>query len=406
MSRPTSAAIEAVRRGTRSLADFWSDVAAGGAPLVEAGDDADHRLLTFVWRGEPGPALQRVAVVGGPATWRPIDDDLMENLAGTDLWWRTYRVRADLAGRYWLSPNDSLVVDDGSPGTEDVDWAERESTFVADPFNPLRLQWPAQPSDPSSRAHDCSVLPPLDGSPVPSPAPWTAPATVDRPLVEHRVTGDAGEERAVWVREPAAGPARAVVVLFDGWVWANVLPVADPDDVLFVMVDALDDRARDRDLACNPRFVDFLLDHVVPAMRREHGVAAEVPVVVAGQSYGGLAAAFAAHHRPADVHGAVIQSGSFWFERDTPYDERSEWLTAEYARAPRGSTRFSVAIGLEEGPEMLRVERHFRDVLVARGDVLTYREYMGGHDWLCWHRLLPTMIRDVLDHAEPQGVRP
>ncbi len=400
--RPCSPAITAVRRGECSPAEFWAQLASRGAPIVEAADDPDHRLVTFVWRGEPGPGLDRVLVVGGPAVWRPIEADLMDHLAGTDLWWRTYRVRADLTGRYWLSPNDSMQVDDGSPASEAIDWRERESTFVADPLNPRVLHWPAQPSDPTSTAHDCSVLPPLDGA-----AGW-APGAADAvgDPVEHAVTGPRGERRSVWVRLPVTGAARAVVVLFDGWVWARVLPVTGPDDVALVMVDALDDHSRDRDLACDPVFVDHLLDHVVPTIRTAHGIAADVPLVVAGQSYGGLAAAFAAHHRPHDVDGAVIQSGSLWFERDTPYDERSEWLAAAYASAPRSRTRFSVAVGLEEGPEMLRVSRHFRDVLVARGDTLAYREYMGGHDWLCWHRLLPTMIGDVLGGTEAAGKQP
>ena len=97
----------------------------------------------------------------------------------------------------------------------------------------------------------------------------------------------------------------------------------------------------------------------------------------------------------------MSSSGSFWFERDTPHDERSEWLTSAYARSPRSTTRFSLAVGLSEGPELLRVNRQFRDVLTARGDTLTYREYMGGHDWVCWYQLLPAMLADVLTPRPP-----
>ncbi len=67
------------------------------------GDD-EHSLVTFVWRDRGG--TQNIVVFAGPAGWDHPKDNQMMRLLDTDLWYRTYQVRADLRTIYLLSPND------------------------------------------------------------------------------------------------------------------------------------------------------------------------------------------------------------------------------------------------------------------------------------------------------------
>ncbi|MEV0630433.1 alpha/beta hydrolase-fold protein [Nonomuraea wenchangensis] len=50
--------------------------------------------------------------------------------------------------------------------------------------------------------------------------------------------------------------------------------------------------------------------------------------MIAGQSFGGLAAVHAAHRRPDRFAAALSQSGSFWW----PNGPEPEWLTGELSR--------------------------------------------------------------------------
>ena len=116
--------------------------------------------------------------------------------------------------------------------------------------------------------------------------------------------------------------------------------------------------------------------------------------VVAGSSYGGLAAAYAGLRHP-ELFGKILsQSGSFWWK---PGDEREhEWLIRQFVASPRLPLSFYVEAGLLEtwssdeglGPFLLVSNRHFRDVLQAKGYPIQYAEYNGGHDFTCWRGTL------------------
>jgi enterochelin esterase family protein len=381
------------------LETFWSEIGASGTPLVEPGATDDHRLVTFLWRDRTGEQ-RNVVVVGGPATWTPLDDDRMTRLEGTDVWHRTYDVPHDMYARYQLSPDDSLEDPDSV-----TDWLARESTFCADPLNPAWIDWPANPSDPDVPAHRVSVLR-LPAGPDPTVASVDPDAPVGEVTRFRLRSQHLGNERDVWVHVPAGADTATdlpLVVVLDGWVWACALPLAPGLDrlahagaltpVVVAMVDSLGDEARCRDLECHPPFLDFLAEELLPELRRRWPVTADpAGVTMAGQSLGGLAAAWTALERPDLVSRVISQSGSFWYERDAGPD-RAELVTRFVGRdGPR--VTYDLSIGTYEGEEMLGTNRRFRDAAVAAGHDVTYREYSGGHDWVAWQLgLLDAIVR-------------
>ncbi|CAM5660764.1 hypothetical protein SCYAM73S_05222 [Streptomyces cyaneofuscatus] len=139
---------------------------------------------------------------------------------------------------------------------------------------------------------------------------------------------------------------------------------------------------RMEDLACSAPFVDWLADTLLPWVEQEyrgrggrgaHGA-------VAGQSAGGLTAAFAAFQRPDRFGLALSQSGSFWWPDD---DREGEWLTGQYAWAERRPVTLHLEVGRQEWM-LLEENRRFRNILRARGYDVRYREFNGGHDYACW----------------------
>ena len=84
---------------------FWTTVSRSGSPLIEAIPGAkDFSLLTFLWRGND--RTRNVVLFDGIAGFDAKDQ--MVHLAGTDVWYKSYRVRNDARFAYNLSPNDLL----------------------------------------------------------------------------------------------------------------------------------------------------------------------------------------------------------------------------------------------------------------------------------------------------------
>jgi enterochelin esterase-like enzyme len=389
-----------------AVAAFWAEVAEQGAPLIEPLEgEQGRRLVTFVWRrAEPAENVVVVQVLG------PADFEAMRltRLGESDLWYRTYQVSADVRTTYQFAVNDSLV-----SFTEETDWPARLAGWLPDPLNPRQfVESHATAEGRWERAQSILELP------TAAPTPWAEPPAVPTPgSVEHRRFASRllENERDIWVYTPSgdveARTPRGLLVLFDGGAALTTLEVPRLLDALTaagevpplvaVMVGALD---RNAELPCNESFARFLADELVPAMRAEHGLSADpAATIAAGQSYGGLAAAWCGLRRP-EVFGAVLsQSGSFWWKPDPFEIERPavageafeyEWLVREYVAASPAPVRFYMDVGTLEGrvlgnaPAHLHSNRHMRDVLRAKGYRLDYREYAGGHDYLWWRSTL------------------
>jgi len=299
LTSPTIAALRAqLADGNIAVLDqFWQHIADHGAPIIEPiTNDANHALVTFVWRGDPD--LKHVVVIGGIAGEDTVGNELL-HLPNTDLWYRTYRVRNDTRTTYFFSPNDPLV-----PMTDER-W---EATWLAwvrggnlriDPFN-ANVLWSEE-----------SILT-LPGAP---PEAWLAsqpdvPAdTVD----EHRFQSTLLEnERTVWVyRPPGFNPHQEPygwALFFDGdgyryvptpTILDNLIAAGRIPPLVAIFVANASYEERRQALSCNRQFNRFLLEELLPWARpRYHLTDDPQRTIVAGASYGGLAAAYAAFQHP------------------------------------------------------------------------------------------------------------
>lgn len=384
LTGPRVAALE------KELAEFWRHVEEQGTPLIEPiEDEPGWHLVTFLWR-DKGDG-RTVIILSGPGHW-DAREDVMRRLPGSDVWFRTYRLRSDWRGSYRFLPTDSprdlQHVDD---------WSKYSDRFQPDPLNPRKLVWPRDPDDPEDRDEVLSVVE-LPDAP---PQLWfkPRPATPAGSVEEHRVRSELGNERRVWVYTPpgytASGEPYGLALLFDGAVWARMMPIAPTLDNLLadgktpplvaVMVGSVN---RSVELPCHQPFVDFLVRELVPwVQERWHVTNDPARVIAAGQSYGGLAAAFVALRSPQTIGNVLGQSTSCWWKDETDFDMEAEWLTQEFVRSPRVPIRrFYLEAGLMETGHhaILQGNRHFRHILELKGYDVTYREYNGGHDYLCW----------------------
>ena len=364
---------------------FWTAVHKSGAPLVEeVPGEKDFSFLTFLWHGND--QTRNVVIFDGVAGFEA--KDRMLPLEGTDVWYKTYRVRNDARFAYNLSPNDSLQSFDEVKGDQAM--RERLAMLQVDPLNPHHC-----PTTFGAYGAESSYVELSDARPL----AWNSPLQgVRRGKVEEKQVQSAflKAEKKVWVYTPPGftrGDGRyPLLVLSDGdrnvmWI-PKLLDTLIAQGKIHPMVAVMTDESvpsiRTTELECDVPFEDFLAKELVPWARENYEATSQpARTIVAGSSLGGLAAVFAGLEHP-EVFGKVISlSGSFWWKPAGNTD--AEWLTNLVRKSPKLPLQFYLEVGLMESQSMqIDTNRRMRDALIAKGYPVGYFEYDGGHSFLTW----------------------
>jgi enterochelin esterase family protein len=377
-----------------SVVRFWGEQKTG--PMVEAiPNDPGYSLVTFFWKAKD--STRNVAVITALHSVRYAEGE-MDRLGESDLWYRTYRLRNDARLGYLFVESDN--VDDWSR-LDRRDWEKLEAAMRPDPLNPMQF---GTKTDAGYRE---SIL---ELPNAPSRA-WAErnPSVAAGKLADSKFkSAILNNERDITVYTPPGyaktGPRCSLLILFDRdrynskehveapVILDNLLAAKKIPPTIAVLVGNVD---RNKELGCHAPFADFLANELVPWVRGEYGVAKDPSrVIVAGSSFGGLAASYAAFKHPEVFGNVLSQSGSYWWEAGE--EDEDEWLTRQFVAGQTVPVRFYLEVGLYEtwiprqhAPTQVSANRHFRDVLRAKGYSVQYSEFSGAHDYLNWRCTLP-----------------
>jgi enterochelin esterase-like enzyme len=393
---------------SKAFETFWREVEESGSPLVEP-DPSDSRftLCTFLWR-----EVEPITNVRVHLSYRTLGSTnySMVRLKQTDLWYATVRLPAQsrLVYRILLNMPPGVVPDmDSPPQVKRLYFANAQ----ADPLNPRRWF-----SELGKSCEDLSLLELPDAPPqnwiVPGPA--TPLGSVKRYPFQSNLLGD---ERYLSVYTPPAYSRHArpygLLFVFDEQWYLSRIPTSTILDNLIakgeipplvaVFVGNGPDDSRSRQLPCNSNFAAFMAEELLPWVRNEYNVTTEPGfTIVAGSSYGGLAAAYLGLQCPGHFGNVLSQSGSFWWlppQQSTAVDQAfflpdRNYIASLVIQRPRLQLCFFLSAGSGEidptgkGRSILETNRHLRDVLLAKGYQVHYREVVGGHDFLNWRGTL------------------
>ncbi|ERE04397.1 enterochelin esterase [Pseudogulbenkiania ferrooxidans] len=398
---------------------WWDRLASAGAPLRERLPDG-RVCVTFLWRDPAGgPAASSIvrvyADVNSVTDHHSPQPQSLSRLGDTDVWWWQTELPADWRGSYAYIPAAAGHTPP-VPGDDAREsrlrhrewWLSIMALAISDPLNPAagyRSSWGAS-------------LSPLHLPDAPDQSAWTAWDKTGQGADPRRLTeirwdsAMLGKARRVWIYHTGAASVgqwaeRPLAILLDGQHWAQRLPVfaaLDEDTrrgrlppAVYLLVDSIDGKHREEDLPCNAEFWLALQKELLPqaALIAPFSGRADC-TVVAGQSYGGLAAMFAGLNWP-DRFGCVLsQSGSFWWPsvelhekaraasaRRLPGSKGRLTEQLEAGETPPGRLRVFQEVGSRE-EVMVDVNDSHRAALEGAGHDVHYQIFEGGHDWLCW----------------------
>lgn len=244
-------------------------------------------------------------------------------------------------------------------------------------------------------------------TPFETTSTWDLPSTYSQGKIDHyhfksRILDN---ERDIWVYvphsyQPEKGPYPLLIV-FDGQAYTSQL-IPGPTildhligaekiaPIVTLFISSIDQCRRNQELPCYPLFIDSLTQELLPWLKQNYHVTSNPSqTIVAGSSYGGVAAAFAALRYPQTYGNVLSQSGAFWWQ---PPQFSGSWLLQQYASLPRFPIRFYLDVGDQETEiwenkmSMIAVNRQFRDLLLNKGYPVCYYEFHGGHEYDCWRK--------------------
>jgi enterochelin esterase-like enzyme len=387
-ARISSPGLAALARELRQGSDvalerFWHETSERGTPLIEPVEGTRaFSLITFLWRVyRPARDVRLLSSICDDE-----DGDRLLHLRGSDLWYKTYRVPSDLRATYRFQVDGVNYIDRMNPQTSLVPGDEISPFGDATRFSLVYL-------------------------PDAWPLPWSTPYS-GRPfgqVSQHAFhSAQSGNMYRLWVYTPPnytrAGEPYNLLLLLDGWVYARVLQAPTILDnlqdvgalppVVTIMLGHADRETREREYTFHQPFLEFITQELLPWIRLHYHVTSDpAQSAVGGLDLSAVSAALLALRHP-DLFGNVLaQSGHF--EEKLPEDIEHERVANLIAATPAVPVRFHLDAGLLEthpaphgAPSLLVSNRHLRQLLRAKNYPVHYKEFSGGHDYICWQETL------------------
>jgi len=374
-----SPTIEKLKKANEiEIKQFWDSIASKGTPMVEKCSDSNSLIFTFLYRSIEKSIKVHIDIKN---TYLENVDMMLLPVKNTDIWYRTYRIPADWTTSYRYNvTNDSGAVNLTDKYNSNLIPIGLDTSYSYNAFD----YFP-----------DCSNVWFYEKKGV-------SKGTLTEYAIESKILKNS---RSVMVYKPFEydeSKEYPSIVIFDQSLYLEKVPLPTILDNLIadnkippcvaIMVDNQPKERRELELPLYKPFTDFVALELMPWAYQNLKIAkGPEKSIVAGVSYGGLAAGYIALNYSNLFGNVLSQSGSYW--RGIKVTDSIPWLTEQYKSSPKLLIRFYLDCGLQEtvmrsfsNLNFIEAHRHMRDVLKAKGYEIYYQEFQSGHDWTGWRK--------------------
>jgi len=394
-----------------AVSKFWKQIKKTGTPIFEEieGDDK-YNIITFVVKGDE--EIKNIVCFDMFVT-NDIKEGLLERIEDTDVYFISHKILKGIRETYTLCKNVPLKPKDP------VEYLfENNDSVFSDPLNPKKTFW---------RVNGITFPFSEIESPEALPQPWSGERlNIDQGTIEEFTSYSEilNNQRKILVYTPPNYSKNHspyhFLMLFDGILFEEIVKVSSifdnliagekiPPIIVILVQNFLDISLARRasELPPNPKFVEYIIKELLPWIQSKFNITTDpTQSVIAGASYGGIASTYIAFKHPEIFGNVLSMSGGFswspgvefWVTRIREFkdferwwseeDEREgDWLARQFARSEKVPLKFYLDIGILEktDPTQLFIaNRHFRTVLQAKEYPVYYKEFLGGHDFVCW----------------------
>jgi enterochelin esterase-like enzyme len=378
-----------------ALDAFWKEIETRHSPLIEDIPGQSHdALYTFLYHADPETDVVNARLGEDFPGHTKNYMDTFQRLGTSNVWYTSYVLPKSSRIVYRIRVPQGLHPSPQSLVSWTVDGIRYEHFY--DPLNPRVF--------PDAYAPLSYCVGP-EATPIPflEKQLGVSSGSLKRFDVMSQILGG---KRAVTMYTPAgytnSSRPRGFLLVFDAEDYINTVlmptmldnmiaqSLIPPVIVAFVHTP----ETRNEDLPPNAKFQNFIGSELMPWIGEKYRISKNPKLnVVAGASFGGLAAAYTAFMHP-DVFGNVLsQSGSFWWSptylKDSAPSPNAGWMVKQIAESPLKPIRFYITAGSWESPGMLSSNRIMHSVLMGKGNKVEYTEVANGHNFANFQQTLP-----------------
>ncbi|WP_346915224.1 alpha/beta hydrolase-fold protein [Clostridium sp.] len=370
--------------GERAIEEFLCIIEEKGTPIIEElENDSKNSLVTFIYKEDK--ECENVLFVP-PVGKENYNDNQMQRILKTDLWYITYEVRNDVRFKYYFSPNDPL----------DNNWDERYyNRSVYDRLNKKVMIFKGENEEDDEKSS--YVIMPQSPEDV-----WTKKIEgVPRGSVEEYKfeSENLEDKRRIRVYTPYGYDKNeknyGFIVLTDGDEYINLLSATETlnnliaskkiPPIVAIFIDSIENRMKE--LKCSDSFGEVIVKELIPWARQNYNISSNPKdAIICGLSLGGLTATYLGLDYSKIFGNVLSQSGSYWYRPESYSSVNDDcWMSSNFKKIDKLPLKFYLSIGvLETKDKIIDTNINLKDTLTAKGYDVEFQWFKSGHDYLSW----------------------